>query len=387
IVMDDIEVLQVLGKGGYATCVAHEYGNANALFTDVDWLPGDGMIVCFCVGRKARSSCTVSDLESSSIRIVSLFIGMLALKRIPRNKVVSDLQQQRVRTEQRVLSEVTSAFLCRSVDHFEDEDFSSLLLEYIDGKPLYRCVWHYKDRGRFPEHIAKFYAAQVVLAIRALHTQGFVHRDLKSGNILVDKRGFAKVIDFGLAKELSKADPKDPASRTSSFCGTHYIMAPEVFLRTEYGFQVDWWGLGVIIYEMVCGRPPWEYQSKSATSLEAYFDSISNFAKNISTSLLLPDSASPELKSLLQQLLAFNPGKRLGLHGANEIMQHPWFHDTPWESLQLMESGCASDIVPPYNLATDDTEDTATSRNALDDMSSSAESIDPEDNAKYFADF
>lgn len=109
-------------------------------------------------------------------------------------------------------------------------------MEYIDGRPLYQCVWKFKDgSGRLPERVAKFFAAQIVLAVRALHESGFVHRDLKSGNVLVDRLGFAKVVDFGFAKKLGEHE------RAHSFCGTHYIMAPEIFTRASHGFDVDWW--------------------------------------------------------------------------------------------------------------------------------------------------
>lgn len=113
-------------------------------------------------------------------------------------------------------------------------------MEYVDGKPLYQCIWKYKDgSGRLPEHVAKFFAAQLVLAVRALHTGGFVHRDLKSGNVLVDHAGFVKVIDFGFAKQLA-AHGAGP-TRVHSLCGTHYIIAPEVFTRSASGFAADWW--------------------------------------------------------------------------------------------------------------------------------------------------
>lgn len=109
-------------------------------------------------------------------------------------------------------------------------------MEYIDGKPLYQCIWRYKDRsGRLPEVVARFFAAQIVLAIRTLHTNGFVHRDLKSGNVLIDQHGFARVIDFGFAKHIGAEQ------RTRSFCGTHYIMAPEISTRASHGFEADWW--------------------------------------------------------------------------------------------------------------------------------------------------
>lgn len=141
--------------------------------------------------------------------------------------------------EQRILETVRSPFLCRAFATITtDTDYHCFLLEHVDGRPLYQCVRAYRSdsmTGRFPEQLAAVVAAQIVLAVQELHAQGFIHRDLKSGNVLLDRYGHVKVIDFGLAKQPG-AD-----QRAQSFCGTHYIMAPEVFSRTPYDFSVDWW--------------------------------------------------------------------------------------------------------------------------------------------------
>lgn len=171
------------------------------------------------------------------------------MKRIPLERLSTPQQQERLRAEQQILSTLRSPFLCRSAsphhqqDQAQDDDkdkgYHSIPMEYIDGKPLYQCIWRYKDRsGRLPEVVARFFAAQIVLAVRTLHSHGFVHRDLKSGNVLIDQQGFAKVIDFGFAKQMIGGGAEQ---RTRSFCGTHYITAPEIFTRGSHGFEADWW--------------------------------------------------------------------------------------------------------------------------------------------------
>ncbi|RLN95806.1 hypothetical protein BBJ28_00011023 [Nothophytophthora sp. Chile5] len=173
-----------------------------------------------------------------------------ALKRIPRSKLASQQQQDRVATERQILETVASPFLCRSHAAFETEEEVAFLLEYIEGRALYECIWKYKDSGKFPESVARFFAAHIVLALRHLHARGYIHRDLKSGNILVNQSGFAKVIDFGLSKKVlavhqagleESEGAEEISDRTQSMCGTHYVMAPEVFFREPYGFAIDWW--------------------------------------------------------------------------------------------------------------------------------------------------
>ena len=166
-----------------------------------------------------------------------MFCRSSALKRISKSKVVTEQQTKRLETEEHILQHVKSPFLCQGSTSFETADDVSMLLEYVEGRALYECVWRYRDLGRFPEQVTNFFAAQLVLALRDLHGQGYIHRDLKSGNVLVAKDGFVKVIDFGLAR----TKVPDGSGRTRSMCGTHYIMAPEVRTRQPYGVAVDWW--------------------------------------------------------------------------------------------------------------------------------------------------
>lgn len=167
-----------------------------------------------------------------------------ALKRISRSKIVTEQQKTRLEAEKFILQQVTSPFLCRGFETFETTEEVAILQEFVDGRALYVCVWKYRNTGRFPENVAKFFAAQLVLALRDLHAQGYIHRDLKSGNVLVGKDGFAKVIDFGLAKMVSVGEVEgdgEISGRTQSMCGTHYVMAPEIMTRQPYGVAVDWW--------------------------------------------------------------------------------------------------------------------------------------------------
>ncbi|KAG2779390.1 hypothetical protein Pcac1_g10580 [Phytophthora cactorum] len=346
--MDDFEQLQLLGSGGYASVFLVRRSNSAELF---------------------------------------------ALKKISRSKVVIEQQKSRLEAERSILLKLRSPFLCRGFQIFETTEEVSFLQEYVEGRALYECVWKYRDTGRFPEHVTKFFAAQLVLALRDLHAQGYIHRDFKSGNVLVGKGGIAKVIDFGLSKKVS-VDGKDGdgSGRTQSVCGTHYVMAPEMFFKEPYGFSIDWWSLGVVIYEMLAGHPPWEYQCPTDSTLEEYFQRIKRTAGSPFQTFdgqVEAIAVSPDLQSLICALLQINPRERLGKNGAAEIMNHVWFNDIDWAQLETKE-GIKNSIAVPYDFNKDynaarvrTPQGQCGGRESL----SSAESIDPEDNAKYFADF
>ncbi|KAG7391242.1 hypothetical protein PHYPSEUDO_005603 [Phytophthora pseudosyringae] len=342
--MDDFEQLQLLGRGGYASVYLVRRNNSRDLY---------------------------------------------ALKRISRSKIVTEQQKTRLEAEKFILRKVTSPFLCQGLEAVETAEEVAVLQEYIEGRALYECVWKFKDSGRFPENVAKFFAAQLVLGLRDLHARGYIHRDFKSGNVLVGKDGFAKVIDFGLSKKMSEGG--DSSDRTQSMCGTHYIMAPEMFFKEPYGFAIDWWSLGVVIYEMVVGNPPWAYQCPTDSTTDEYFQRIKRKAGSLFQTTdgrveRTANALSSDLQSLISALLQINPRERLGRNGAAEqVINHVWFNDIDWVKFDTKE-GTQPSIAVPYDFNGDYNAARLRTPEGQESLSS-AESIDPEDNAKYFADF
>lgn len=171
----------------------------------------------------------------------------------------------------------------------------------------------------FNEEKARFYISEVILAIEDLHKRGIIYRDLKPDNIVLDKEGHAKLADFGLSKEgMEKYD-----NFTKSFCGSYAYLAPEMIKKHGHTMTIDWYLLGVVIYELLEGLPPFYSEEKE--------ELMNNIVTN---SLRLPHHISEEAKDLLTKLLEKDPSKRLGNDkGSVDIKNHPWFASVDWDDV------------------------------------------------------
>ena len=192
-----------------------------------------------------------------------------------------------------------------------------LVTDYMSGGELF---WHLQKEGRFVEERAKFYIAELILALRHLHQHDIVYRDLKPENILLDANGHIALCDFGLSKaNLAKNDT------TNTFCGTTEYLAPEVLLDEQgYTKMVDFWSLGVLVFEMCCGWSPF------------YAEDTQQMYKNIAFGKVrFPrDALSAEGRNFVKGLLNRNPAHRLGAKAdAEELMAHPFFADVDWNAL------------------------------------------------------
>ncbi|KAF1814842.1 Pkinase-domain-containing protein [Eremomyces bilateralis CBS 781.70] len=201
-----------------------------------------------------------------------------------------------------------------------------LVTDYMSGGELF---WHLQKEGRFSEARAKFYIAELILALQHLHDHDIVYRDLKPENILLDANGHIALCDFG----LSKANLTGNAT-TNTFCGTTEYLAPEVLLDEQgYGKMVDFWSLGVLVFEMCCGWSPF------------YAEDTQQMYKNIAFGKVrFPrDALSTEGRNFVKGLLNRNPKHRLGFTGdAEELKAHPFFEDVDWDALMK------KNVVPPF---------------------------------------
>lgn len=201
-----------------------------------------------------------------------------------------------------------------------------LVTDYMSGGELF---WHLQKEGRFNEARAKFYIAELILALQHLHDHDIVYRDLKPENILLDANGHIALCDFG----LSKANLTDNDT-TNTFCGTTEYLAPEVLLD-EHGYtkMVDFWSLGVLVFEMCCGWSPF------------YAEDTQQMYKNIAFGKVrFPrDALSTEGRNFVKGLLNRNPKHRLGAtRDAEELKEHPFFADVDWDALGK------KNVVPPF---------------------------------------
>jgi tRNA A-37 threonylcarbamoyl transferase component Bud32 len=185
---------------------------------------------------------------------------IFAMKVMRKDRILERSHGEYVRAERDALTAVVHPYIVTLRYSFQTSQKLYLVLDFINGGHLFFQLYR---AGTFSEQLAKLYTAELVLAVAYLHSQGFVHRDLKPENVLLDSEGHVKITDFGLAKgNLSDAE----GQRTNSFIGTMEYMAPEIIAGKGHGKAVDWWSVGILLYEMLCGMPP--FRSKSRPSLQ-----------------------------------------------------------------------------------------------------------------------
>ena len=234
-----------------------------------------------------------------------------ALKRMPREKETTKLQS----SEYQLVTGIQCPFVVKLFNHWEDKDHVFLLMEYLPGGELFLLL---NKMGKMTEEQAKFYIAQIVLALEHLHSLNIIYRDLKPENILLDSRGYLKMIDFGFAKQT------EPDGKCLTLCGTPEYLAPEVFLGRGYTFAVDCWALGVLTWELVAGSPPWATEKRDKRrQIEVYEAILAGLPP-------FPDHFSERLKKFLNALLERKPERRLG---AGATKKEGWLEGIQWDQL------------------------------------------------------
>jgi len=198
---------------------------------------------------------------------------------------------------------------------FQDQNYVHIVSEYIQGGELFSWSRYYKG---MKEEQAKVIVAEIIIAFEFLHKKNIIYRDLKPENVLIDRTGHIKITDFGFAKNLKNA------RKTLTTCGTPECLAPEVILGLGQDKAVDFWALGILIYELLIGVTPFNAQSNK----EIYQNIIKK-------KVLFPKKISSSAKDLILRLLEKDPKARLGCTklGIDEIKRHKWFSNIKWDKV------------------------------------------------------
>ena len=301
---------------------------------------------------------------------------IVAIKKMRKEDMISKNQLMHVRTEKEILT-ADNPWIVKLKYSFQDDYFLYLVMDFLPGGDLMNLLM---KKDILTEDEARFYTAEMILAVDSVHKLNCIHRDLKPDNILIDKKGHIQLSDFGLSKiaeknffpmtetniEQVKSNNKDDPitlikknsnknissinslknkKRTRlmaySTVGTPDYIAPEVFGQNGYGQEVDWWSIGVMFFEMVVGYPPFFSENPSDTckkilKWKQYF-SIPNDA-----------NLSPEAKSLIKSLVT-TPENRLGYNGVEEIKKHPFFKGINWDNIRNVKAPFIPDIKNDYD--------------------------------------
>lgn len=249
-----------------------------------------------------------------------------AIKVLRKAQVVRMKQVEHTNDERRMLQVVKHPFVVSLWGTFQDSQNLFLVMDFIEGGELFSLL---RKSQRFPNAVAKFYAAEVILALDYLHAQHIIYRDLKPENLLLDRHGHLKITDFGFAKHVPDI--------TYTLCGTPDYLAPEVVASKGYNKSVDWWSLGILIYEMLAGYTPfWD----AGSPMKIYENILAGRIK-------YPPYLHPDARHLVENLITADLTKRLGnlLRESKDIMEHPWFAEVSWE--RLLKKDIESPYVPP----------------------------------------
>ena len=239
---------------------------------------------------------------------------LYALKAIDRNKIENTKIQDNLMLERKILMQIDHLFILKLIKTFKDRKRIYFLLEYVRGADMFDVI---RELGLLSSEDAKFYTCCLLIILEHLHEREIVYRDLKPENVMTDEEGYPKLIDFGTANLVS--------GRTYTLIGTPHYMAPEVIMGKGYNMNADYWSLGIMIYEFMCGGVPFGEEDN---------DSYTIFEKILDGKIVYPRNATPgrDVQVFIEKLLNKNPALRIGGSYEN-LRSQAWIKDMDWEGL------------------------------------------------------
>ncbi|GAB1227251.1 hypothetical protein ENUP19_0346G0040 [Entamoeba nuttalli] len=245
-----------------------------------------------------------------------------AMKILDKKAVVETNEVEHTMAEREVLGTIDNPFIVHMHYSFQTENKLYFVMDFINGGELF---YHLQNERRFSIARAKFYAAEILLALEHLHLHGIIYRDLKPENVLLNADGHVCITDFG----LSKTGMKGEGDMTSTFCGTAAYLAPEILLGEKYDSAVDWWSFGILTYEMMVGIPPFYSE-----------DEREMYQNIVNEAVRYPPNTPSSIKTFIDALLEKNPTRRLT--DTTIMKHHPFFQGLDFDRLMKKE------VVPPY---------------------------------------
>jgi len=239
------------------------------------------------------------------------------IKMLIKSEIIKNKQEQHIINELDILEEISHPSIITCVGFTQDEKYLYLAYEFIPGGDLFNLL---KIENNFSIDKAQFYAGQIVFVFEYLHSKNIVYRNLKPENILINKNGYIKIADFQFAKVVT--------DRTYTMCGTPGYLAPEIILNRGHGLSVDWWTLGVLLYEMICGVDPF-----------ADDDPMKVYENILEGNIKFSSHFDDKSKSLIKHLLEPDLSRRYGnlKNGVNDIKNHLFFKSLIWDKLLRQE--------------------------------------------------
>ena len=239
---------------------------------------------------------------------------IFVMKILKKNEIIKQKQVDHVYSEFNILINLKHPFIVQLLGYnFDDPKYVYFILEYIQGGELFTLL---RTKRTFPIPQARFYIAHIITIFEYLHSKNIVYRDLKPENILINKNGYLKLTDFGFAKQLEN-------EKTYTLCGTPEYLAPEIILNKGHGKAVDWWTLGILLYEMLVGIDPFSDD-----------DPMKTYQKILKGKINFPKTINKDAKSLIKHLLTQDTSKRFGClkSGVKDILNHRFFEGFDWKN-------------------------------------------------------
>ncbi|XP_069467406.1 cGMP-dependent protein kinase 1 isoform X3 [Ambystoma mexicanum] len=296
-----------------------------------------------------------------------------AMKILKKRHIVDTRQQEHIRSEKQIMQGAHSDFIVRLYRTFKDSKYLYMLMEACLGGELWTILRDSKPpqgltqtvyKGSFEDATTRFYTACVVEAFAYLHSKGIIYRDLKPENLILDHRGYAKLVDFGFAKKIGFG------KKTWTFCGTPEYVAPEIILNKGHDISADYWSLGILMYELLTGSPPFS----GPDPMKTY-----NIILRGIDMIEFPKKITKNAANLIKKLCRDNPSERLGnlKNGVKDIQKHKWFEGFNWEGLR--KGTLTPPIIPSVASPTDTSN--------FDSFPEDNDEPPPDDNSGWDVDF